>query len=276
MTTALGPVSRALEADLREWVRKHGIVVWLDLDNHYSGFVDRLARLREEGDLPYAVRGYRGSHLELMLSLEGLAGGTEKTPLVVHLPGFNEASVRATPVLEVYAAGVRYRKALDTLVAEAAAGRVRPEQIAAFREHGSPSLEGADAWLSSLLEDDRGELAAALRAMTLTALLDQLLAPGYVADRLGEPKDRVAVLERLQAAMGMPAAWRDSYTAATGPGAEDLAVSAAGWALCVEYVDDLRRPPIDQRLLAASRLQRPLVDACREAASHLRARHPSF
>jgi hypothetical protein len=147
-----------------------------------------------------------------MLSLEGLAGGTEKTPLVVHLPGFNEDSVRATPVLEVYAAGVRYRKALDTLVAEAAAGRVRPEQIAAFREHGSPSLEGADAWLSSLLEDDRGELAAALRAMTLTALLDQLLAPGYVADRLGEPKDRVAVLERLQAAMGMPAAWRDSYT----------------------------------------------------------------
>ena len=30
-TTGLGgPVSAALEADLRSWVRRHGIVVWLD------------------------------------------------------------------------------------------------------------------------------------------------------------------------------------------------------------------------------------------------------
>ena len=125
MTMDLGPVSRALESDLREWVRKHGIVVWLDLDHHYSGFVDRLARRSERGELPYAVRAYRGSHLALMLALDGLAAGTEKTPLVVHLPGFNEESVRATPALEGYAAGVRYRKALDTLRTTPAGHRPR-------------------------------------------------------------------------------------------------------------------------------------------------------
>ena len=279
MTMDLGPVSRALESDLREWVRKHGIVVWLDLDHHYSGFVDRLARRSERGELPYAVRAYRGSHLALMLALDGLAAGTEKTPLVVHLPGFNEESVRATPALEVYAAGVRYRKALDTLVAEAAAGRVRPEQIAAYRESGRLTLEGADAWLSSLLEGEEGELAAALRALPLTALLDRLLAPA-VADRADEPLEQSALAEGLQARLAMPAAWRDAYAAATGPGAgprgEDRLVTAAGWALCVEYVDDLKRPPVDLRLQEASRVQRVLVDACREAASHLRARHPSF
>ena len=47
-----GPVSQALEAELRANVRRHGIVVWLDLDDDYSGFVDELIRLRAEGDLP--------------------------------------------------------------------------------------------------------------------------------------------------------------------------------------------------------------------------------
>jgi hypothetical protein len=114
MTTNLGPVSKTLEADVREWVRKHGIVVWLDLDNHYCGFIDRLMLLRKQGELPYEVRAYRGSYLELLLALEPLESGTGKTPLVIHLPGFNEDSVRSTPLLELYSAGVRYRKALET------------------------------------------------------------------------------------------------------------------------------------------------------------------
>src|SRR5262245_42782393 len=111
-----GPVSAALESDLREWARKHGVLVWLDLDDHYSAFVDRLVDARKSGELPYEVRAFRGSHLALMRSLEGIVSGVEKVPLVVHLPGFNEESVRDTPLLELYAAGTRYRKALNTLI----------------------------------------------------------------------------------------------------------------------------------------------------------------
>lgn len=40
----LGPVSQVLEAELRAVIRKHGVLVWLDLDDHYSGFVDRRQR----------------------------------------------------------------------------------------------------------------------------------------------------------------------------------------------------------------------------------------
>src|SRR3954447_1986455 len=101
-TPELGPVSATLEADLRTWVRRHGIVLWLDLDNHYSDFVDRLVRMRGEGSIPYDVLAFRGSHLELLLALEPLESGVEKTPLVVHLPGFNEETVRETPLLEFY------------------------------------------------------------------------------------------------------------------------------------------------------------------------------
>ena len=79
-----GPVSVALESDLQEWVRRHGVVVWLDLDDHYSAFVDRLVSARKAGELPYEVRAFRGSHLALMMSLEGIAGGAEKVPLVIH------------------------------------------------------------------------------------------------------------------------------------------------------------------------------------------------
>ena len=102
MTTAFRPVSETLEADLRDWVRRQGIVVWLDLDNHYGGFVERLMELRESGHLPYDVRSFRGSHLELMLALEPLAGGVDMTQLVIHLPGFTEETVRSTPMLELY------------------------------------------------------------------------------------------------------------------------------------------------------------------------------
>ena len=93
-----GPVSAALETDVREWVRKHGIVVWLDADNHYTAFVDALVAARTAGQLPYEVRAFHGSFLDLMLALEGVAGGTEKVRLLVHLPGFTEESVKSTPV----------------------------------------------------------------------------------------------------------------------------------------------------------------------------------
>ena len=116
-----GPVSQALEADVRSYVRTHGIVVWLDIDDHYSAFVDRLAAASAMGEIPYQVRAFRGSHLALMLDLEDVAGGTEKPPLLLHLPGFNETGVSQTPFYELYVAGKRYRKALDTLVTEAAA-----------------------------------------------------------------------------------------------------------------------------------------------------------
>jgi hypothetical protein len=39
---ALGPVSAALEADLRWQARQHGILVWLDKEGAYTAFADRL------------------------------------------------------------------------------------------------------------------------------------------------------------------------------------------------------------------------------------------
>ncbi len=275
-TTELGPVSATLEADLRTTVRKHGIVLWLDLDHHYSDFVDRLMAMRDDGSIPYDIRAFRGSHLELLLALEPLESGVEKTPLVVHLPGFNEETVRETPLLEFYFAGIRYRKGLDTLVNDAAGARVRPEQIKAFRDRGTYTLAEADAWLADLLADRDGGLGAQLRALSLPAVLDDLLGGGFVATRVVADENRGVLWERFNAWTGLPESWRDEVLPQGQPRAEDVAFAAAGWALAVEYVDDLKRPPVAARLQAARGLPRPVIDACRNLATHLRERHKAF
>jgi hypothetical protein len=275
-TPELGHVSATLEADLRTWVRRHGIVLWLDLDNHYSDFVDRLVQMRDDGSIPYDVLAFRGSHLELLLALEPLESGVEKTPLVVHLPGFTEETVRETPLLEFYFAGARYRKALDTLVNDAAGARVRPEQIKAFRDRGKFTLGESDAWLADLLADHDGGLGAHLRALSLPAVFDDLLGGGFVACRVVADEDRGVLWERFTAWTGLPESWRDEVLPQGHPRAEDVAFAAAGWALAVEYVDDLKRPPVAARLQAARGLPRPVIDACRGLATHLRERHKAF
>lgn len=271
-----GPVSSSLEADLRLSVRQHGVVVWLDPAGHYREFVDRLKALRDSGELNYQVHAFRGSHLSLMMELDGVASGTSKVPLLIHLPGFTEETVRSTPLFELYAAGVRYKRALDTLITKAAAGRVRPDQIASFKAQPDITLAGADAWLTALLDDTDGGIAAQLRAMRPTAVFDDLLTGGFVAEHISQPDDEDALWERLAAWVGLPDSWRDTTLPPSRPRAEDVAFAAASWALCVEYVDDLKRAPVGTYLAHAADLPRPVIETCRTVASHLRERHPAF
>src|SRR5687767_5724719 len=109
----LGPLTNALQADLREQARQHGIVVWLDRDGTYTTFADRLAARADAKAFPVPVRRLRGSYLELMLALEDLEDGVGMTPLIVHVPGHTEDSISETPLFELYRAGARYRRALS-------------------------------------------------------------------------------------------------------------------------------------------------------------------
>jgi hypothetical protein len=278
---ALRPVSAVLQADLGAWVQRHSILVWLDLDDHYTAFVDDLVQARAAGQLGYEVKAFRGSYLELMRALADLTGGAQPPRLVVHLPGFNEESVKSTPLYELYRAGVRYRKGLDTLVTEAATGRVKPDEIAAFNARDGRTLEGADAWLSANLSDREGGLAAQLRAISATALLDDLLGGGFVARRLGVASTEEALWEHLGTALALPASWRSSSLGTADRKAadarpEEVAFAIASWALSVEYVDDLRRAPVTPRLVGINQLPKGLRVACGELAVHLRERHPEF
>ena len=278
--TELGPVSVLLETELRAKTRRHGIVIWLDPDAHYSRFVDQLIALRADNRLPYPVQPYRGSFLELLLELEPLANGVDRPPLLIHLPGFNQETIKGTPLLELYEAGTCFLRNLDALITDAAAGRVRPEQIAAFRASGRGTLSSADAWLTAMLTVEVGALGGQLRDVSLTALVDDLLNGGLIANQLTQPGNQNAVwqylatMTGLSPETGMQFASHGSESAKID--AKDIAFAAASWSLRVEYVHDVKRPPVDVQLQNARSLPDVLIKNCRDLANHLRQNRAAF
>lgn len=267
-----GPVSSVIEQEVLGELRRQGIVVWLDKDGAYTHFVDGLAARHAAGDFLFPVVGFRGSFLELLLELEPFGSGIDKTPLLIHMPGFAEESIRKTPVLELYEAGVRFRKGLETLVREAATSRVAPADIEAFVAT-KPSLEAADAWLSSAVAQNAFGLAAALEAVGPRLVAEALAQPSStLAGRVTTPEDALALREYLLKLTGMDDAWLAFYgegKVRTRP-LDGVLEALAAWLLAVEYVHDLRRLPHLQALQRLRDVSAPLVKSCSQLLTQLR------
>lgn len=264
-------VSRALEHEVLNELRRQGIVVWLDKDASYTTFVDALALRSAEGSFPFPVVGFRGSFLELVFQLENYGSGLDKQPLLIHMPGYNEESIRQTPLLELYAAGVRFRKALDTLIREAAAARVAPAEVEKFVAT-RPTLEQADAWLTSAVSQSTFGLAAALDEFGPKLLAEALAQPSSaLALRVTAPEEVQALKSYLHKLTGMDAAWVDFYGEDSKRKPLDNVLAAfAAWILSVEYVHDLKRPPHLAPLQRLRELSPPVVKASCDIVVQLR------
>lgn len=279
--TFSGIVSKALEAEVRSLIQQRGIVVWLDAGGAYTDFVDALMERHAAGDLPYAVKAFRGSHLQLMFDLQMLSSGSSRHPLLVHMPGYNSDSIKQTPMLEMCKAGREYKKALSKLITDTATGRVPPEQIRTFLSAGEPTLADADNWLADILRSGGSSMLTELQSITPQALLDDLASttrgPGSIAARVNDGQSAGPIWNRVAAMLGMPDVWRiDLLGENTALRSDDVAIAIAGWAMAVEYVHDLQRKPNDPHLSVAVNLAKPLKEACCELLDHLRAKHPKF
>ncbi|WP_437665377.1 BREX-6 system phosphatase PglZ [Sorangium sp. So ce1182] len=269
-TTGRGPVSAAIEQEVLGELRRQGIVVWLDKDGHYTRLVDDLAAKQARGEFPFPVVAFRGSFLELLFHLEPFGSGLDKQPLLIHMPGFNEDAIRKTPVLELYEPGVRFRKALDTLIREAASARLAPAEVEKFVAK-QPTLEEADAWLTSAVSQSTFGLAAALDEFGPRMLAEALAQPGTLAPRVSAPEELATLRSYIHKLTGMDEAWETFY-----PGERDarpfdrLLDQLGGWVLAVEFVHDLRRPAHDEHLRRLRSLSAPLVKACGDLAAQLR------
>jgi hypothetical protein len=263
------PVSAKLCEFLESDIERRKIVVWLDPKAHYTPFVDAL---REAGGWVAPVLGHRGSYLELMVELEHHAGSTDMSPVLIHLPG--EIDVKKTPMLEIYKAGKEFRKALDTLVREAAVGRVAPDQVDAFLADGEPTLAKADAWMASKISAASGELTAKLQVMSLPALAMALLDPSSpLAKSLDGSTDFGPIWHHLASHLGLPESWAFPVSRRQVTTVMQAGQAMASWALCVEYVHDLRREPREQATMLRGikgSLAAPLRDACIAIARSLR------
>lgn len=45
-------IATALEEEIKEKLRNHGIVIWLDKDSHYTAYVDTLAQRHAQAAIP--------------------------------------------------------------------------------------------------------------------------------------------------------------------------------------------------------------------------------
>ena len=282
MNSSLSPVSSQLVSILQDEVRKRSLIIWLDAEQHYTAFVDRLIAERAEGRLNFDVKGFRGSYLQLMLELEPLTAGVDKPPLVIHLPGFNKATVCETPLLELYLAGKVFLKALSTLIEEAAATRVPTARIAEFLATTGYTLQEADTWLAEALEGDSDGSAGELLRLKLVDIVRELLTPESVlAVRIrqkAEPNEQSVsqVISQLGTLTGATSEWLDDGLPLSKIHPDDLAANVASWALCVEYVTDLTRAPVDSILKSISALPDAVKRECCSLASELRRSHEKF
>lgn len=87
---------------------------------------------------------------------------------------------------------------------------------------------------------------------------------------MGYPDDAKSVWTHLATRTGLPLSWRAATLPSAVAGPRDVAFAAAGWALCVEYVDDLERAPVNAHLAGVAGLPRAVIDACRAIATHFR------
>jgi hypothetical protein len=251
-----GPASALLEQELAHEVRRQGIVVWLDRDASFTTFTEGLAARHAAGAFPYPVVGFKGSFLELLFALEAHGSGYEKNALLIHMPGFNEDQIRGTPMLELYTAGTRFRKALDTLIRQAATGRVAPDQVDHFVA-GKPTLEQADTWLTEAVSRPSGGLAMLLEASGRTLVVEALAQVDSILGRqVTSEADAKVLRSYLHNLTGIDDDWFAFAEVGSGRTPIEQALYALGaWLLCVEYVHDLRREahlPVLRRLKALS------------------------
>jgi hypothetical protein len=275
--TTLGPITTLLEAELKRELRQRHLVIWLDKDGHYSRYVDHLVERHAKGDFLAPVVPFRGSYLEMLLALEDYGNGQTPDLLLIHMPGHTEDSIRKTPILELYRAGYRYRRALETLIREAATGQVSPEEINHYLGQGVPDLVGAEAWLTAALTRPQDDLSAYLDSLSLEWIVDSLLGPEPVLKTRVVTETSLALLaQHLHRHTGLDQGFISFYLQKPDYTLGELGETLAAWLMSVEYVHDLTRVPHLEELKPLRALAGSLKKVCDRLIDHLRQRHPDL
>ncbi len=266
-------LATTLTREIQEVLRERPLVVWLDAEAAYSGFVQRL---RQDEAFNVPLVGFEGSYLQTLLALEPFQNRLDPEPLLVHLPGHTDKTVRKTPFLELYHAGRRFEKNLENLIRKAATGEVPPDEVERFLAQGPVTFEAAEAWLEAEANKDRRGLANVLAGLEPRWVFDEVMGQGgELRARLEADPDLGGLQDFFHRHTGFAEDFASFVTGAPRPTSlRALGDALAGWVLCVEYVHDLTRPPTLPALLPLTRLSAPLRDASTALTRRLRENHP--
>ncbi|MBW4672228.1 MAG: BREX-6 system phosphatase PglZ [Cyanomargarita calcarea GSE-NOS-MK-12-04C] len=280
--TELGIITNVLEMEVKEKLRQHGIVVWLDKDAYYSAYVDTLIERHAKNDFFVPVIAFRGSYLEMLFALESYCNGLDKDRLLIHMPGHTEETIRKTPILELYHAGFRFRKALDTLIREAATGKISPDLIENYLSQGVTELAAAETWLqNNLSQPQDGHLLGYLGNFGLESLLEGLLDLDGIINtekklsvKINTGNDLAILAEHLYRYTGINQEFLNFYLNQETLSFISLGEAFTAWLMCVEYVHDLTHLPHLDALKPLLQISIPLRKTCEQLIKYLRQRHP--
>ncbi|ELS34129.1 MULTISPECIES: BREX-6 system phosphatase PglZ [Pseudanabaena] len=277
----MSAIASYLENDIKETIRRQGIVLWLDADSRYTEFVDRLITRHQTGDFDFPVVGFRGSYLEILLQLENYGNGLDPEPLLIHLPNHNTNTVKQTPLLELYRAGKRYEKALNTLVREAVTGKVAPDAIADLLKTPDLTLAGAETWLDQELNrhnshnSKTGNIRSYLAGLDHQWILDGLLDHNSnLRTKIHSASELNILIEHLYIHTGMDITFLQFFLKDDPVDIDRLELAFVAWLMCVEYTNDLTRSPYLPQLQPLRSLPKPLQAQCQNLINHLRDRYP--
>jgi len=237
-------LGKKLERDLRE----KGLLVWLDKDGVFRPAV---AAFRQR-PFPYPVFAYEGSFLELMAASRQTLSTRDNPKCLIYMPGFSEETIRETPLLEAYKAGQRWRLSLETLIREAAQGRLSETQTTELVTRPDLGFEMAEACLGAFTD-----MHPAIRKLQLQYGEDGLVLaflkdPVAINAALGvEPGPGFALLaDCFGRLIGLDDAWREDWNPQpVDYGRPDVQADlVAAYLLAIEFVDDLKIPPPSARL----------------------------
>ncbi|MFO0605015.1 MAG: BREX-6 system phosphatase PglZ [Polyangiales bacterium] len=289
--TSVTPVSDALLRELRATLRAHGLVVWCDPHNLWRSLSQRL--LCDVEHLGSPMIAFGGSWLAWLDLLGERPQGRDRSPLLLYLPGLDDAALRESPAFPLVQMGHRFEPDVAAVLRNAAAGEVPPDRTEAFLRAAPPSLAAADAWLASERAQRDARREALYARFSPEVLLDDLLSlaagepPKMHGAAFESEADVTALAEHLHTVLGMPPAWRAFCAALRGPARRPAGDSAdavkvlrdrvtddlVAWILSVEYVRDLQREPRLAELTPLRTLPEALAARCQGLAVHLRQHH---
>ncbi|MBD2510110.1 BREX-6 system phosphatase PglZ [Nostoc muscorum FACHB-395] len=274
-------ITSYLEDEIKQKLREQGIVIWLDKDAHYNSYVDELITRHRQGEFFAPVVAFRGSYLEMLFALESYGNGLVPEPLLIHLPGHTEDTIRKTPILELYRAGYRFRKALDTLIREASTGQVTPTELENYLSQSVTDLTAAETWLENTLSQPQDSLAKYLDNFSLEWILEGLLDLDSIINEAKKLRAKFpdthsldTLTQHLYRHTGMDETFLQFYSNQETLSFSRLGEAFAAWLMCVEYVQDLNRSPHLPQLQSLNQLSPPLRKNCKQLIEYLRQRHP--
>lgn len=274
----MGTVSEYIQRKLENDIRQKGLLIWLDREGEFSSLVDTWIEQYRAGTFPYPVFAFRGSYLELMMQSRQALSGKDRPKCVIHMPGFNEEEIKATPFYEAYKAGQRWRVSLATMIRESAQGRLPPDRIEALLSREKLDLATAEDYLRAQ-EASSPELRQLLNRHGEDGLVLRFITdPAVIHGELG--MDAAAgfaiVSEHFERFLGLDESWRTDWST-HGAGysrPREQSDLVASWILCMEYVCDLNVPAPGERLRRLQNKSRGYKAAAVRIAETLRNTAP--